>query len=210
MLSFAPIAIPRMTYGNTVVKKPVKWYILSSSTRPVETKGRSRFRLATALDFKAIRGKLMISWIIASWMTLKDDDPCAGLIGFSFIVPARYDHLYKFLVACLSIIYFTYLSDLQGPGLVVFVPFPYIPLCEDSAISSTPILMAPPAATEPRATMDTQIANIVDKLSVNGVAARRSKAPKMSGGIAAHSSSDMFKSPVGFDAWISPQGFRLT
>ncbi len=44
--------------------------------------------------------------------------------------------------------------------------------------------------------MDTQIATFSDKLSVNGVPARRSKGSKMSGGIAAHASSDMFKSPV--------------
>lgn len=43
---------------------------------------------------------------------------------------------------------------------------------------------------------DTQIATLSGPLSVNGVASRRAKAPKMSGGIAAHASSDMFKSPV--------------
>ena len=42
---------------------------------------------------------------------------------------------------------------------------------------------------------DTQTPTISGPLSVNGVAARRSKAPKMPGGIAAHASSDMFKGP---------------
>lgn len=56
--------------------------------------------------------------------------------------------------------------------------------------------MAPPSATDFHGTMDTQIATFSDKLSVNGVPARRSKGSKMSGGIAAHACSDMFKSPV--------------
>jgi len=56
--------------------------------------------------------------------------------------------------------------------------------------------MAPPSATDIQGTMDTQIATFSDKLSVNGVPARRSKASKLSGGVAAHASSDMFKSPV--------------
>ena len=56
--------------------------------------------------------------------------------------------------------------------------------------------MAPPTALEVQSTTDTQIATFSDKLSVNGVAARRSKAPRIPDGIAAHSSSDMFKTPV--------------
>ena len=56
--------------------------------------------------------------------------------------------------------------------------------------------MTPPMATDIQSTMDTQSATFSDRLSVNGVAARRSKAPKMAGGIAAHASSDMFKGPV--------------
>ena len=56
--------------------------------------------------------------------------------------------------------------------------------------------MLPPTALEVQSTTDTQIATFFDKLSVNGVAARRSKAPKIGGGIAAHASSDMFKSSV--------------
>lgn len=56
--------------------------------------------------------------------------------------------------------------------------------------------MVPPSALDVRSTTDTQIATFSDKLSVNGVAARRSKAPRIAGGIAAHASSDMFKSPV--------------
>ena len=56
--------------------------------------------------------------------------------------------------------------------------------------------MVPPTALEVQSTTDTQIATFSDKLSVNGVPARRSKAPKINGGVAAHASSDMFKSPV--------------
>jgi hypothetical protein len=56
--------------------------------------------------------------------------------------------------------------------------------------------MAPSIATDTQGSMDTQMATFSDKLSVNGVPARRSKGSKMSGGIAAHASSDMFKSPV--------------
>ena len=56
--------------------------------------------------------------------------------------------------------------------------------------------MVPPTALDVQAATDTQIATFSDKLSVNGVAARRSKAPPISGSIAAHASSDMFKSPV--------------
>ncbi|KAL9097366.1 MAG: hypothetical protein Q9163_006351 [Psora crenata] len=65
----------------------------------------------------------------------------------------------------------------------------------------------PPRAMAPSATIDTvaltmqiaadtQIATVQsDRLSVNGVTARRSKAPKLAGGIAAHTCSDMYKSP---------------
>lgn len=60
--------------------------------------------------------------------------------------------------------------------------------------------MAPPSAIEVpdvQAVSDTQTATFADRLSVDGVPARRSKAAKMSGGIAAHASSEMFKSQVG-------------
>lgn len=56
--------------------------------------------------------------------------------------------------------------------------------------------MSPPIATEVQGTMDTQVATFADKLSVNGVPARRSKGTKIGLGIAAHASSDMFKGPV--------------
>lgn len=56
--------------------------------------------------------------------------------------------------------------------------------------------MVPPTALDVQSTMDTQIATFSDKLSVNGVAARRSKAPAIGGGVAAHASSEMFKSSV--------------
>lgn len=55
--------------------------------------------------------------------------------------------------------------------------------------------MVPPTALDVQSTTDAQIATFSDKLSVNGVPARRSKAPRMPGGIAAHCSSDMFKTP---------------
>ena len=46
-------------------------------------------------------------------------------------------------------------------------------------------------------TMDSQIATIqTDRLSINAVSARRSRAPKLSGGLAAHTSSSMYKGPV--------------
>lgn len=64
-------------------------------------------------------------------------------------------------------------------------------------IHSSPLLtMASPIATDIQSTIDTEIGTFSDGLSVNGVAARRSMAPKMAGGIAAHASSDMFKGPV--------------
>ena len=53
-----------------------------------------------------------------------------------------------------------------------------------------------PSATEPQAIADTQTAIFADRLSVDGVEARRSRAPKLNGGIAAYTSSEMFKSPV--------------
>ena len=56
--------------------------------------------------------------------------------------------------------------------------------------------MVPPTTLDVQGMTDTQIATFSDPLSVNGVAARRSKVPKISGGVAAHASSDMFKSPV--------------
>ena len=56
--------------------------------------------------------------------------------------------------------------------------------------------MVPPTALDVQGTTDTQIATFFDKFSINGVAARRSKAPAIGRGIAAHASSDMFKSPV--------------
>lgn len=56
--------------------------------------------------------------------------------------------------------------------------------------------MGPPSAIDVIGISDTQSASFSDRLSVNGVPARRSKAPVMSGGLAAFASSDMFKSPV--------------
>lgn len=56
--------------------------------------------------------------------------------------------------------------------------------------------MVPPTALDVQAATDTQIATFYDKLSVNGVAARRSNAPAISGGLAPYASSDMFKSPA--------------
>ena len=56
--------------------------------------------------------------------------------------------------------------------------------------------MAPPMATDTQITMDTQITNLSAGLTIDGVAARRSKAKQMSWGVAAHTSSDMFKGSV--------------
>ncbi|KAL9123778.1 MAG: hypothetical protein Q9217_006827 [Psora testacea] len=61
--------------------------------------------------------------------------------------------------------------------------------------------MAPAAANDlssltMQGATDTHIATLQsDRLSVNGVPARRCKAPKLAGGIAAHTSSNMYKSP---------------
>ncbi len=57
--------------------------------------------------------------------------------------------------------------------------------------------MAPPMATETQITKDNQITSLSVGLTIDGVAARRSKAKQMNWGIAAHTSSDMFKGPVG-------------
>ncbi|MCJ1309156.1 Aromatic/aminoadipate aminotransferase 1 [Agyrium rufum] len=55
--------------------------------------------------------------------------------------------------------------------------------------------MSPPSATEVQSTEDTQVPTFTTALTVNGVPARRAKNPKISGGLAAAASSDMFKSP---------------
>ena len=51
-------------------------------------------------------------------------------------------------------------------------------------------------ATDTQTAMDTQITNLSVGLTIDGVTARRSKAKQMNWGIAAHTSSDMFKGPV--------------
>ena len=56
--------------------------------------------------------------------------------------------------------------------------------------------MAPPMATDTQTTMDTKITNFSAGLTIDGVAARRSKAKQTNWGVAAHTSSDMFKGPV--------------
>ncbi|KAI4090535.1 MAG: hypothetical protein LQ344_004676 [Seirophora lacunosa] len=55
--------------------------------------------------------------------------------------------------------------------------------------------MSPPSAYEVEAATDTEAAVLTDRLSVNGVRARRSKHPAVSSAVAASGSSDMFKSP---------------
>lgn len=52
--------------------------------------------------------------------------------------------------------------------------------------------MSPPSALDVVAATDTQAATFIDRLSLNGVAARRSKAPAVSTGLATYASSDMF------------------
>ena len=57
--------------------------------------------------------------------------------------------------------------------------------------------MVPPSAIDVSAVEDTHVPTHVERLSVNGVPARRTKAPqKIRGGIAEYSTSDMFKGPV--------------
>ena len=63
----------------------------------------------------------------------------------------------------------------------------------------------PPTAIEPQYLSDTQPAIFSDRLSVDGVPARRAKAAKIGGGIAAHASSDMFKSPVSQPKKLEPK-----
>ncbi|KAL9598926.1 MAG: hypothetical protein Q9219_004192 [cf. Caloplaca sp. 3 TL-2023] len=55
--------------------------------------------------------------------------------------------------------------------------------------------MPPPSAIDVEAATDTQSAVFVEKLSINGVQARRSKHPAVSTAVATYASSDMFKSP---------------
>ncbi|KAL8894740.1 MAG: hypothetical protein Q9192_004083 [Flavoplaca navasiana] len=55
--------------------------------------------------------------------------------------------------------------------------------------------MSPPSALAVQAATDTQAATFIDRLSLNGVSARRRKAPPVSTGLATYASSDMFKSP---------------
>ncbi|KAL8776794.1 MAG: hypothetical protein Q9213_008131 [Squamulea squamosa] len=55
--------------------------------------------------------------------------------------------------------------------------------------------MPPPSAFDVEAATDTQAATFIERLSINGVSARRSKAPAVSTGLATYASSDMFKSP---------------
>ena len=56
--------------------------------------------------------------------------------------------------------------------------------------------MAPPMATNSQTTMDTHITDLSAGLTIDGVAARRSKAKQTNWGVAAHTSSDKFKGPV--------------
>lgn len=63
--------------------------------------------------------------------------------------------------------------------------------------------MASLSASEVPAATDTQAMILLDHFSVDGVAARRAKAPALSGGVAAYASSDMFKSDVRSYAWPS-------
>lgn len=66
--------------------------------------------------------------------------------------------------------------------------------------------MSPPSAVDVLAATDTQALTFSDHFSVNGVSARRAKAAAISDGVAAHATSDMFKSPVGF---CMSNGFHL-
>lgn len=66
----------------------------------------------------------------------------------------------------------------------------------------SPANMAPPSAIDVQSVTDTQIVTISTPLSVNGVPTRRAKAPRIPPGIAAHASSDMFKSPVSYNLYF--------
>lgn len=55
--------------------------------------------------------------------------------------------------------------------------------------------MPPPSAIDIEAATDTQAVVVVERLSINGVHTRRSKAPPVSPAVAASGWSDMFKSP---------------
>ena len=76
--------------------------------------------------------------------------------------------------------------------------------------------MAPPTATETNVYAlsgytDTEIPTIKsDKLSINGVPARRSKAPPFIGGLAAHTCSDMFKSSSAGKPKAKSWDYRIT
>ena len=69
--------------------------------------------------------------------------------------------------------------------------------------------MVPPTAIDLQSVTDTQVAMISGPLSVNGVSARRNKAPKMDGGLVAASSSEMFKGPVSNGLGIASEGARV-
>ena len=56
--------------------------------------------------------------------------------------------------------------------------------------------MSPPSALDVEAVSDTQAVSFVERLNVDGVAARRNKAPPVATGVAAYATSEMFKSPV--------------
>ena len=57
--------------------------------------------------------------------------------------------------------------------------------------------MSPPTAIEPPGVEDTHAVTILEPLRVNGVPSRRSKSAQMAKGVAPHTSSDVFKGPVG-------------
>lgn len=57
--------------------------------------------------------------------------------------------------------------------------------------------MSPPTAIDVEGVIDTESIVIPDPLTVNGVSARRAKAGPFSAGVAAFTTSDHFKSPVG-------------
>lgn len=52
--------------------------------------------------------------------------------------------------------------------------------------------MPPPSAIDVQAATDTEAVTFIDGLSINGVSARRNRAPPVSTGLATYASSDMF------------------
>ena|SRR2546430_11042172 len=58
------------------------------------------------------------------------------------------------------------------------------------------VIMAPPTALNAHAVADTEATAVPSRLTINEVPSQRAKAGKLNGGVAAATSSDLFKFPV--------------